>query len=87
MLVLRPEEPGEERVVRELVLLRVRELLADDRGDLREMQAAEQLIDLVGHWSSWSASRKYSLAITRRMRRSSRSRSKRPYCSARVTAW
>jgi hypothetical protein len=29
----------------------VRELVADDRRDSREVQAAEQLIDLVGHSS------------------------------------
>jgi hypothetical protein len=58
MLILRAEQPCEEGVVRELVFLGVRELVVDDRGDPLQVQAAEQLIDLVGHSSPWSASRK-----------------------------
>src|SRR5712692_9258775 len=68
----------------------MRQFVVDDRGNLLEMEIAEQLLDLVRHdggSSPSSGTTKYAWATKRSVRRSRRSRSKRPYCSTRVTAW
>ena len=56
MLVLGAEEAGEEGAVGELVLVGMRQLVVDDRGDLLEMEIAQQLLDLVGHDGGSSSS-------------------------------
>src|SRR5882672_11063308 len=68
----------------------MRQLVVDDRRDLLEMEIAQQLLDLVRHDGGSSSSlgkTKYAWATKRSVSRSRRSRSKRPYCSASVTAW
>jgi hypothetical protein len=49
MLVLSADESGEERAIGELVLLGMRQLVVDDRGDLLQMEIPKQLLDLVIH--------------------------------------
>src|SRR2546427_790085 len=87
MVILRAQQAREEGAIGELVFLGVPELVLDDRGAFLQVQTPEQLLDLVVHeFPSSSDNRKYSLAMTRSVRRSRRSRSNRPYCWASVTA-
>ena len=53
---VRAQESGEEGAVRELVLLGVRQLVVDDRGDFLQVEIAQQLLDLLGHDSGSSSS-------------------------------
>src|SRR5215207_1553759 len=83
---LGPQQAEEKFAVGKALLLSQSEGLVEDFGDGSQMQAAQQLIELVAH-DGWSPSkRKKSVAILRRTMVSTRSRSKRPYCWASAKA-